>query len=133
VQKPSVFRERPLKDGLDVYMKKTSGSFAGYLQQLINKKGMTNAEVYKRANMDKKYFSKLLNGKVNPTKLKLLSLAVALKLNLDEAKDFLLQAGYAFSPYSKSDLIFEYYIKKGEYDIFTIDIALFDYGLPTLE
>lgn len=117
---------------LDDYINQAEAALSEYLQALINRKGMTNAQVYKCANMDKKYFSKLINGKVNPTKLKLLSLAIALKLNLDETRDLLLHAGYAIAPNDKSDLVFQYYISRGEYDIYTIDIALFEFGLPTL-
>lgn len=120
------------KHSLDQYMNESALTLVEYLQQLINKKGMANAEVYKRANLDKKYFSKLMTGKVNPTKTKLLSIAIALRLNLDETKDFLTYAGYALAPNNKTDLVFQYYIQMGEYDIFTIDIALFEFGLPTL-
>ncbi len=117
---------------LEDYIGRAGVPFSEHLQGLINKKGMSNVDVYKKANMDKKYFSKLINGRVNPSKTKVLSLAVALKLNLDETIDFLRYAGFALSPANKTDLIFEYYIRRGEYDIFTIDIALFDYGLPSL-
>ena len=106
--------------------------FGKYLQQLINKKGMKNAEVYTAANITKQYFSKLLKGKVSPSKTKILSLAVALRLNLDETIDFLCMSGYAFSPFSAVDKIFEYFIRNQIYDIYKIDIVLFDYGLPTL-
>ena len=109
-----------------------NGSFGDYLQQMINKKGMKNSEVYAAANITKQYFSKLLKGKVAPSKTKILSLAVALRLNLDETVDFLRMSGYAFSPFSSVDKIFEYFIRNQIYDIYKIDIVLFDYGLPTL-
>ena len=109
-----------------------TGSFGEYLQQMINKKGMKNSEVYTAANITKQYFSKLLKGKVAPSKTKILSLAVALRLNLDETVDFLRMSGYAFSPFSTIDKIFEYFIRNQIYDIYKIDIVLFDYGLPTL-
>lgn len=117
---------------LDDYMQQESGSFGTYLQQLINKKCMKNSEVYTAANLTKQYFSKLLNGKVTPSKAKILSLAVALRLNMDETIDFLRMSGYAFSPFSQVDKIFEYFIRNEMYDIYKIDIVLFDYGLPTL-
>ncbi len=117
---------------LDDYMQKDEGSFGAYLQQLINKKGMKNSEVYIAANMTKQYFSKLLNDKVTPSKRKILSLAIALHLNMDETIDFLRMSGYAFSPFSKEDKVFEYFIRNKNYDIFKLDIVLFDYGLPTL-
>ena len=113
-------------------MQQESGSFGEYLQQMINKKGMKNSEVYAAANLTKQYFSKLLKGKVTPSKTKLLSLAIALRLNMDETIDFLRMSGYAFSPFSSVDKIFEYFIRNKIYDIYKIDIVLFDYGLPTL-
>lgn len=117
---------------LDFYLQQETGSFGEYLQQMINKKGMKNSEVYAAANLTKQYFSKLLKGKVTPSKTKILSLAVALRLNMDETIDFLRMSGYAFSPFSQVDKIFEYFICNEIYDIYRIDIVLFDYGLPTL-
>lgn len=118
--------------GLNDFIRRNAGSFEEYLQQLINRKGMTNAEVYKRANLSKQYFSKVMHGQVKPAKEKLLCIAVALKLNLDETADFLRIAGFALSPCSKTDLVFEYFIVNQNFDIFSIDIALFDCGLPSL-
>lgn len=117
---------------LDYYMQQEMGSFAEYLQQLINKKGMKNSEVYAAANLNKQYFSKLIKGKVTPSKNKILSLAIALRLNMDETIDLLRMCGYALSPISPTDKIFSYFINHGIYDIYRIDIVLFDYGLPTL-
>ena len=119
---------------LDAYVEKLESqevlTFGEYLQQLINKRGMTNKEVYSASNLTKQYFSKLINNKVNaPAKEKLLCVAVALKLNIDETKDFLLHAGYAISPYSKIDLVFEYYIRAGKYDVYEISFALEDLGI----
>lgn len=117
---------------LNQYINKSDGTFSEYLQKLISGKGLTNVDVYKRANLTKQYFSKLMNGKVNPTKEKLLCIAVALCLDLDETIDFLNMGGYALSPYSKTDLVFKYYIIQKDFDIFSIDIALYDLGLPSL-
>lgn len=107
-------------------------SFEKYLQQLINKKGMKNSEVYAAANISKQYFSKLLNGKVKPSKGKVLSLAIGLRLNIDETVDFLQVAGYALSPVSQTDVVVEYFIQHQDYNVMKIDIVLFDYGLPLL-
>lgn len=117
---------------LDDFIHQNTGSFEEYLQQLINRKGMTNAEVYKKANLSKQYFSKVMHEQVKPAKEKLLCIAIALKLNLDETADFLRIAGFALSPCSKTDLVFEYFIIRQNFDIFSIDIALFDCGLPSL-
>lgn len=107
-------------------------SFEKHLQQLINKKGLKNSDVYAAANISKQYFSKLLKGQVKPSKEKVLALAVGLKLNMDEAVDFLRFAGYALSPVSQTDVIVEYFIRHKEYNVMKIDIVLFDYGLDPL-
>lgn len=134
MSKPNVSSERHSASfsKLNLDIPQVNGSFGEYLQQMIHKKGMKNSEVYTAANITKQYFSKLLKGKVVPSKTKILSLAVALRLNLDETIDFLRMSGYAFSPFSAVDKIFEYFIKNQIYDIYKIDIVLFDYGLPTL-
>lgn len=107
-------------------------SFEKHLQQLINKKGLKNSEVYAAANISKQYFSKLIKGQVKPSKEKVLALAVGLRLNMDEAVDFLRLAGYAFSPVSQTDVIVEYFIRHQDYNVMKIDIVLFDYGLDSL-
>lgn len=107
-------------------------SFEKHLQQIINRKGMKNSEVYAAANISKQYFSKLMKGQVKPSKEKVLSLAIGLKLNLDETVDFLKIAGYALSPISQTDVIVEYFIQQKDYSVMKIDIVLFDYGLPPL-
>ncbi|MBQ0060046.1 MAG: macro domain-containing protein [Lachnospiraceae bacterium] len=122
----------PSGDSLEDILAGDLPTLSEYLQQLINKRGLTNVETYTRANMDKKYFSKLINGKVHPTKLKLLTLCIALELNLDETIDFLAMAGYALTPLSKTDLIFRFFIERQRYDIYEVDIALFDNGQPTI-
>ena len=107
-------------------------SFEKHLQQLINKKGLKNAEVYAAANINKQYFSKLLKGKVRPSKEKVLALAVGLHLNMDETVDFLGLAGYAFSPISQTDAVVRYFIEHENYNVIKIDMVLFDYGLDPL-
>ena len=107
-------------------------SFEKHLQQLINKKGLKNSQVYSAANISKQYFSKLLKGQVTPSKAKLLALAVGLRLNLDETIDFLRIAGYALSPISQTDKVVEYFIEHEDYNVMKIDIVLFDYGLDPL-
>ena len=107
-------------------------SFAGYLQQLINKKGMKNSEVYATANITKQYFSKLINGKVNPSKEKVIALAIGLHLNMDETKDILKIAGYAFSPYSQTDIVVKYFINNKDYNVIKLDILLYDFGLDPI-
>ena len=107
-------------------------SFEKHLQQLINKKGLKNSEVYAAANISKQYFSKLLKGQVKPSKDKMLALAVGLRLNMDETADFLRIGGYALSPISQTDTVVEYFIRRQEYNVLKINIVLFDYGLEPL-
>ncbi len=107
-------------------------SFEKHLQKLINKKGYKNSEVYATANISKQYFSKLLKGQVKPSKEKMLSLVIGLRLNMDEAMDFLKLAGYAFSPISQTDTIVKYFITHKQYSVIKINTVLFDYGLDSI-
>ncbi len=128
-KKMKALKSESLDDVLkDIY----TDSFEKHLQQLINKKGLKNSEVYAAANINKQYFSKLIKGQVKPSKEKVLALAVGLKLNMDEAVDFLRLAGYALSPVSQTDVIVEYFIRHEDYNVMKIDIVLFDYGLDPL-
>lgn len=129
--KPVSFEKKT--ESLEDALKKIyTDSFEKHLQQLINKKGLKNSEVYATANISKQYFSKLLKGQVKPSKEKMLALAVGLHLNLDETIDFLRIAGYALSPISQTDKIVEYFIEHEDYNVLKIDIVLFDYGLDPL-
>lgn len=91
---------------------------------------MTNAEVYKNANVDRKLFSKIISHPdYTPSKNTILALSISLKLNLDDTVTFLNSAGYALSHSSKADLIIEYYIKhpKKNYNIDDLNYILFNY------
>ena len=110
-----------------------SDTFPQYLLYLIGEKGMENAEVYKRAIVDKKVFSKIKNNpEYHPQKLTALCLCIGAKLNLDESKDLLARAGYALSPCDKTDIIFSYFIEHGIYDMIELDIQLEEHGLPCI-
>jgi hypothetical protein len=118
---------------LEERMKHLSDTFSEYLLYLIHDKNMENAEVYKRAIVDKKTFSKIKNNvDYHPQKLTALCLCIGAKLTLDESKDLLARAGYALSPCDKTDIIFSYFIENGIYDMIELDIQLEEYGLPCI-
>ena len=107
--------------------------FSQALLKLIDIKGRSDAEVYKRANIDRRLFSKIrTNPHYMPGKRTVLALAVALELTLDEAKDLLARAGYALSRSQKFDVIVEYFLRKGRWDVFEINETLFYYDQPLL-
>nr|MCR5602955.1 hypothetical protein [Lachnospiraceae bacterium] len=114
---------------LDDVVKNLDKTFMELVFSFADEKGMTDVEVQKKANLDRKVFSKLKCGTTkNPSKSTALALAVALELNLDDTKDLLSRAGLALSPCSKQDLIVQYFIEREAYDIYAINIALFEHG-----
>lgn len=118
---------------LEERMKHISDTFSQYLMYLIQDRKMENSEVYKRAIVDKKIFSKIKNNPdYHPQKLTALCLCVGARLNLDESKDLLARAGYALSPCDKTDIIFSYFIENEIYDMIELDIQLEEHGLPCI-
>lgn len=118
---------------LDDLVNEVGQSFHDMLFLKIDMSGMTDVEVYKRANIDRKLFSKIRsNPAYHPSKQTVLALAIALNLSLDETVDLLARAEYALSPSSKGDLIVRYFIERGVYDIMEINFALEEYGQTIL-
>ena len=110
-----------------------SDTFSQYLMYLIKEKNMTNVEVYTRAIVDRKIFSKIRNNvNYHPQKLTALCLCIGAKLNMDETRDLLARAGYALSPCDKTDIIFSYFIENGLYDMIALDIQLEEHGIPCI-
>jgi O-acetyl-ADP-ribose deacetylase (regulator of RNase III) len=119
--------------GIDDLVGSLDEPFGATLLRLIDAKGRTDVEVYKRANIDRKLFSKIRTGKgYMPSKRTAVALAVALELSLDETDDLLERAGYTFSHSQKFDVIVEYFIISGKYNIFEINEVLFKYDQPLL-
>ncbi len=122
-------KQRSLED----LLAEVDATFSETLLRLIDAKGKSDPEVYKKANVDRKLFSKIRNNPAyKPSKATALAFAVALELNLDETRDFIGRAGYALSHSSKADIIVEYFIQRAEYDIFTINETLFAFREPLL-
>ncbi|MBR0464578.1 MAG: O-acetyl-ADP-ribose deacetylase [Clostridia bacterium] len=118
---------------LEDRLKHTDEGFSNALTRLIDKKGLTDVQCYKRANVDRKLFSKIRsNPEYRPSKPTVVAFAVALELSLDETEDFMRKAGFALTHSSKFDIIVEFFINHGNYNVFEINEALFQYDMPLL-
>jgi transcriptional regulator with XRE-family HTH domain len=108
-------------------------SFSARLRRFVTAKDMDDVDVYKRANLSRQHWSKIISNKdYQPGKRTAVALAIALRLNIDETRDLLLSAGFALSRSYVFDLIIEYFITNGNYDIYEINEVLFKYEQPLL-
>ncbi len=123
-------RERP---ELDEVLAKKEESFSEMLLRMIDEKGLKDSDVYKRANIDRRLFSKIrADEDYVPSRKTAISFCLALQLGLEEAKKLLATAGYTLSASSRFDLIIMYLIETKEYNIHFANIVLDDYGEGTL-
>ena len=130
----SVFhKSKQQKASLEDVVNNLGESFQARLLRMIDERGMTDPEVYKRANVDRKLFSKIrCSENYIPKKNTIVALAIALRLNLDDAKDLLASAGLMLTNNSKADVIVSFCIENGIYDIYEVNALLFKFHQPIL-
>lgn len=117
---------------LEDLLNQSGESFQEMLFRLIDEKGYSDVEVYKRSNIDRKLFSKIRNIDYSPNKKTVLALSIGMRLNADECEDLLKKLGYSLSTDIKQDVVVKYFIDSEIYDIYKVNEVLFDLNIPTL-
>ena len=121
----------PINWNIDDLIARMEETFSQRLLRMIDERDLKDSEVYTKANVDRRHFSKIRKDvNYTPNKKTVLAFTIALELSLDEAKDLLASAGYALSRSSKMDIIVAYFLQNKIYDMFEINDVLYAYGQP---
>ena len=130
---PMVCEEIMPTGDLEAFLKKKDAGFVETLLELIQKSGKKNSAIYKRANITKQHFSKLINNpNATITKPVAVALALALELDLAQTRDLLGRAGYTLTNSSVFDLIIQYHIENKKFNVVEINVALYAFDQPLL-